>query len=319
MTSRVVPTPNPHGRRGWARWACAALATCLILLSSCSDSPTACLPGTFAERLQAAVDEGFAQSGGKGISVSVMVPGEPMWTGVAGVSHGSVPITERSVFAAGSITKTFTALTLLRLMEEGYLSLDDSLHTWFPAYPNVDPDITLRQLLNHTSGLSDFVDPPGWFSWLYSDPTRTWDMEEFFLETIRPPYFEKGTAWSYSTSGYLARLGNALMRERTLLEDSTYEEMTDFYFPNRHDEPMAYGYGLGLMWFDPSFVSGQKVLGHGGNPPGYAAGMLHLPDYGAIVALMDNTEEGEAMTVLGPVLEVIMDRGLTSPSSQGGS
>jgi len=388
--ARRVERPGPFdSRRLRGLRLGTVLAPYLFFLSSCSDTSTTGLSETLEENLQAAVDEAFAQAHGKGISVSVLVPGKPMWTGVAGVSHGSVPITEKSVFAAGSITKTFTALTLLRLKEEGYLALDDSLHAWFPAYPNVDPDITLRQLLNHTSGLSDFVDPPGWFSWLYSEPNKVWDMEEFFLETIRPPYFEKGTAWSYSTSGYLllrmiieratgstiaaqyrqhvleplgladtyvcpgdllptalvhgwfdlngdntyddfhtvpntafctaaggqvyttsadlAKLGNALMRERTILEDATYNEMTDFYYPSGHDEPMAYGYGLGLMWFDDSFISGQRAFGHGGNAPGYAAGMLFLPDYGAIVTLMDNTEEGEAMSVLEPVLNVVMD------------
>ena len=83
--------------------------------------------------------------------------------------------------------------------------------------------------------------------------------------------------------------------------------MTDFYFPSGHDEPMVKGYGLGLMWFDESFNGGDKVWGHGGNAPGYAAGMLYLPDYGVVVALMDNTEEGEAMIALEPILDVLMD------------
>ncbi len=361
----------------------------LFFFGGCSDTPTAGSPDTFAESLQAALDGAFHQAQGRGLSVTVLAPGEPPWTGVAGVSHGSVPITDRSVFAAGSITKTFTALTILRMAEDGLLSLDDSLHSWFPAYPHVDPDITLRQLLNHTSGLFDFVDKPGWFSWVYSDPSRTWEMEEFFLETVEAPYFEKGTAWSYSSSGYLllrmlieratgstvaaqyreqvleplglndtftvpgdllpstwahgwfdlngdggyedfstldntafctgaggqvyttspdlATLGRALMHDRTILQDATYDEMTDFYFPVGHDEPMVLGYGLGLMWFHDSFTGGHQVWGHGGNAPGYAAGMLYLPDHGVIVALMDNTEEGEAMMALDPILDVITD------------
>ena len=366
-----------------------ALLPCLLFFLSCADTPTSAASETLEEKLQAALDDAFAGALGKGISVTVLLPGESAWTGVAGVSHGTVPITDNSVFAAGSITKTFTALTILRLAEEGLLNLDDSLHAWFPPYPHVDPDITLRQLLNHTSGLSDFVDPPDWFQWLYSDPSRVWGMEEFFLETIEAPYFEKGTAWSYSTSGYLllrmiieratgstvaaqyrehvleplgltdtyvipgdllpatwahgwfdltgdgsyddfrtldntafctaaggqiyatsadlAKLGKTLMHDRAILNDATYGEMTDFYFPSGHDEPMVKGYGLGLMWFDESFVWGHRVWGHGGNAPGYAAGMLYLSDYGVVVALMDNTEEGEAVIVLDPILDVIMD------------
>jgi len=356
---------------------------------SCTGDGTGPTARTLEERLQAALDEGFAGTEGKGLSVAVLVPGRSMWTGVAGVSHDDVPITPRTAFGAGSITKTFTALTVLRLAEEGYLSLDDSLHSWLPDYPHVDHDITIRQLLNHTSGLSDFVDVPGWIIPLLQEPNRVWGMEEYFLETIREPYFEKGTGWSYSTSGYillrmiielasgstvgaqyreyvidplelsdtyvcpydplpadwahgwlditgddvyddfsiipttswcsavggavyttptdLTKLGDALMHERTLLDDPSYDEMTDFYYPSGHDEPMVYGYGLGLLWFNSSFVSGEKVWGHAGNAPGYAAGMLYMVDHGVVVSLMDNTEYGEAMIVVDGIFDVVTD------------
>lgn len=366
------------------------LLTVSVLFSAltlaCDGDGTAPTPLTLEQRLQAALNEGFAQTEGKGFSVAVLVPGRSMWTGVVGVSHDDVPITPRTVFGAGSITKTFTALTILRLAEEGFLSLDDSLHSWLPDYPYVDHDITIRQLLNHTSGLSDFADVPGWFIPLLNEPERVWGMEEYFLETIREPYFEKGTAWSYSTSGYLllrmiielasggtvgaqyrqyvieplglsdtyvcpydplpanwahgwlditgddvyddfsvlpntswcsavggavyttptdlAELADALMHERTILDDPTYDEMTDFYYPSGHDEPMVYGYGLGLVWFDSSFMSGHTAWGHGGNAPGYAAGTWYLVDHGVVLSVMDNTEEGDAMAA---VVESIFD------------
>ncbi len=343
---------------------------------------------TLGQQLQEALDEGFAQvSDGKGFSVAVWTPAQPMWTGVAGVSHAAVPITRRTVFAAGSITKTFTALTILRLAEAGILDLDDSLHSWLPDYAHVDRDINLRQLLNHTSGLSDFVDTPGWFIPLLNEPNRIWGMEEYLVNSITAPYFAKGTAWSYSSTGYvllrmiieqatggtiaeayryyviepldlldtytcheeslpgetahgwlditgdgvyddfstipntsfcsaaggqifttasdLAMLARAFMHRRTFLRASTYNEMTDFYLPSGHDEPMVQGYGLGLMWFNNAWTSGQTIWGHGGNAPGYAAGMLYMVDYGTVVTLMDNTEEGEAMVVLDRILDVI--------------
>jgi D-alanyl-D-alanine carboxypeptidase len=371
---------------------CQRLLEASVLFSavtvSCTGEQTAPTPLPLQEQLQAALDEGFAQVDGKGVSVAVVIPGAPMWTGVAGVSHSDVPIAPRTVFAAGSLTKTFTALTVLRLTEDGYLSLDDSLHSWLPEYPHVDRDITIRKLLNHTSGLSDFADQEGWIIPLLDQPDRVWGMEEYFLQTIRAPYFEKGTGWSYSTSGYLllrmiieqatgstvaaqykkyvfdplglhdtyvcpddplpsewahgwldingdnvyddfstipnisfcsatggqiyttaadlATLGNALMHDRTILQDTTYDEMTDFYFPTGHDEPLLYGYGLGLLWFNPDFVSGEKVWGHSGNAPAYAAAMLYMVDHGVVVSLMDNTHEGEAVSVAGRIFDVIM-------------
>ncbi len=370
--------------------SCAGNGTPLTPLTPEEHSQATLDEGFAEEQLQAALDEGFAGVDGRGFSVSVVMPGQPMWTGVAGVSHDAVPITRQTVFAAGTITKTFTALTILRLAEEGYLDLDDSLHSWLPDYPHVDRDITIRQLLNHTSGLSDFADPPGWFIPLVNEPNRVWGMEEYFLQTIREPYFEKGTGWSYSTSGYLllrmiielatgstvsaqyrqyvidplglthtytcpddplptdrahgwlditgndiyddlstlpntsfcsatggqvfttsgdlARLATAFMHERTFLDEATYAEMSDFHFPTGHDEPLVYGYGLGLAWFNRLFLSGQRVWGHGGNAPGYAAGMLYMVDYATVVIVMDNTGEGEAMgRILTQIFEVIMD------------
>ncbi|MEJ2218745.1 MAG: serine hydrolase [Gemmatimonadota bacterium] len=369
---------------------CRAVAVILCTAGAfaCAGDATAPEPTTFEDSLEAALDSGFAQTSGKGFSVAVLVSGRPMWTGARGVSHGTVAITPASVFAAGSITKTFTSLTILRLAEEGMLSLDDSLFRWLPSYPYVDSTITIRQLLNHTSGLSDFTDAQGWLIPLLEEPNRVWSMEEWFLATIQPPYFAKGTSWSYSTSGYLllrmiieratgstvaaqyhryvidplslhdtyvcpddslpatvahgwlditgdgvyddfatvprtafcsaaggqifstptdlAKLGNALMRERTILDDASYAEMTDFVFPTGHDEPLVYGYGLGFLWFNPTFFSGQKVWGHSGNAPGYAAAMLYLVDHDAVVALGDNTDAGDGMGTLDAILPVVV-------------
>jgi len=369
----------------YGRWLGVVLLSGVAV--ACSGAATEPLPVTLGEKLQAALDEGFAQTTGKGVSVAVVIPGEPMWTGSAGVSHGAVPITEKSVFAAGSITKTFTAVTILRLAEEGYLSVDDSLHAWLPPYPDVDPDITIRQLLNHTSGLSDLTHP-GWFIPLLQEPTRVWGMEEYFLHSVEPPLFPKGTGWSYSTSGYLllrmiiekatgstvasqykkyvlgplglrdtyvcpddalpsgrvhgwvditgdgvaddfdfipktawcsavggqifttaadlATLGKALMQERTLLSSASYDEMTDFILDVGTEEPLVHGYGLGLLWFNSAFMAGQKAWGHGGNAVGYSAGLIYMVDHGAIVSIMDNTDEGEAMGVLGGILNVVV-------------
>jgi D-alanyl-D-alanine carboxypeptidase len=112
----------------------------------------------------------------------------------------------------------------------------------------------------------------------------------------------------YSTSVDLARLAKALMHDRSILNAASYGEMTDFQYPSAHDEPMVLGYGLGLMRFAPDFAFGFDVWGHGGNAPGYAAGMLYLPAYGVAVGVADNTEEGEAMEVLEEILQVIVER-----------
>ncbi|MBN2357373.1 beta-lactamase family protein [candidate division KSB1 bacterium] len=60
------------------------------------------------------------------------------------------------LFAIGSITKIFVAILTLKLVEEGKLSLEDPLSKWLPEHPHVNSEITIRQLLNHTSGICMF-------------------------------------------------------------------------------------------------------------------------------------------------------------------
>lgn len=81
----------------------------------------------FADELEAALENGLRQYGGKGISVAVVMPGYDPWMGVRGVSHADAPITQDSLFSAGSIIKNFIAVVVLQLSEEGILDLDDPL------------------------------------------------------------------------------------------------------------------------------------------------------------------------------------------------
>ena len=68
------------------------------------------------------------------------------------------PVQPDSLFRIYSLTKPITSVAALMLYEEGHFSLDDPVSKWLPAYPHVDGSITLRQLLNHTSGLYMFWD-----------------------------------------------------------------------------------------------------------------------------------------------------------------
>jgi len=109
----------------------------------------------------------------------------------------------------------------------------------------------------------------------------------------------------FTTAPDLARLGADLMRDRTILTEASYAEMTDFNYPVGRDEPMVQGYGLGLMIIGPSFLGGRTVWGHGGNAPGYAAALLFLPAYDAVVGILDNTWDGQAMNTMLRIFEVI--------------
>lgn len=155
-----------------------------------------------AQRLQAVLDSVRAAQGIHGISASVLMNGRAMWQGCSGESHDGRAITSDMQFGIGSNSKLFTAAVVLKLQERGLLDVDDSLHTWLPRYRNIDTTITLRQLLNHTSGLADVNNVPGYPDTILANPDRVFTREEV-LRWVGPPHFAAGTSWEYSNTNYI--------------------------------------------------------------------------------------------------------------------
>ncbi len=171
----------------------------------------------YAHELQAAIDQVLQANQGDhdlGISAAVIVPGYATWTGVSGNSHPGVPITADMLFDAGSIEKNFEAALVLELAHENRLSLDDPLSKYLPAYPHVDGKITIRQLLNHTSGVFNVFEHPD-FPWVGSgvDYARSWKPEDVFSAFVLEPYGPPGYAQHYSSTNYL--LLTAIVEEIT--------------------------------------------------------------------------------------------------------
>jgi D-alanyl-D-alanine carboxypeptidase len=119
--------------------------------------------------------------------------------GLADAEH-SVPNRSNTIFKIGSITKQFTATAILILENEGRLSLSDDIRAYLPDYPTHGKEITLEQLLSHTSGIPDYVSLPGFFQ-NYVRKTMSVEAmtDQFKDEDLQ---FDPGTAWSYSGSGY---------------------------------------------------------------------------------------------------------------------
>ncbi len=117
----------------------------------------------------------------------------------SGVSNRETdtPVERDHKFRIASISKTFTAVVIHQLAEEGLLSLDDSLETWYPGFPNGE-NITIRHLLGHTSGIFDFVLDP---AVLEMGAEFTPD-ELIQIGAEHEPDFPPGTSWSYSSTGY---------------------------------------------------------------------------------------------------------------------
>lgn len=115
--------------------------------------------------------------------------------GLADVAR-RIPATPATNYRLASVTKQFTAAAVLQLAREGKLSVDDRVQQWLPSLPQ--RDVTIRQLLTHTSGLIDYEDviPEGTTRQLRdADVLR-------LLEPQTRTYFTPGTAYRYSNSGY---------------------------------------------------------------------------------------------------------------------
>jgi D-alanyl-D-alanine carboxypeptidase len=120
--------------------------------------------------------------------------------GLADVEN-EVPVTTTSVFRIGSITKQFTSSAIMQLVEKGRLSLDDKLGALLPNVPQAWRKVTLRELLNHTSGIRSYTDiGPRW--------TRRWreDMSpDSIVAFVRRDTldFAPGSKWRYNNTGYV--------------------------------------------------------------------------------------------------------------------
>jgi hypothetical protein len=115
---------------------------------------------TLGSRIQSAMEATLARTspwGKHGIGASVIVPRLAQWTGTVGMSDETTPIDPAMLFEIGSTSKTFITALILKLEEEGVLSIKDSVSKWLSPIENVNPNITLQQLLAHSSGVFDYV------------------------------------------------------------------------------------------------------------------------------------------------------------------
>jgi CubicO group peptidase (beta-lactamase class C family) len=145
----------------------------------------------------------WARTDGPGCAVEVSQDGNIVLErgyGMADLEQG-VAIRPDTVFNIASLSKQFTAVSLLLLQEQGKLSLDDDVRKYLPEVPDYGKRITLRHLANHTSGLRDLpavLALAGW-NWLDAVP------EQYALDVIarqKHLNFEPGSKYSYSNSGY---------------------------------------------------------------------------------------------------------------------
>ncbi len=162
-------------------------------------------------RLQAYLDSVHAAGSFPGANVAVRLPDGTLIaisTGVRDRDSG-VPLTPADRMPAGSVGKTFFGAVALQLVSEGALDLEAPIsrylgtEAWFERLPNA-PGVTVRQLMNHSSGIVRYEFNPRFLEDLLADPYRVWRPEEqlaYLFDSEAP--FAAGQGWTYSDTNYI--------------------------------------------------------------------------------------------------------------------
>ena len=138
-----------------------------------------------------------------GCALGIVKDGQLIYSngyGMANMEY-SIPNTDSTVFRIGSTSKQFTAACIIRLVEQGRLTLDETLQEIFPDFPDYAKKITIRHLLNHTSGIRDYLQL-SFLKGLGDDDFYTDDDVMAWLVNQRDLNFEPGAEFLYSNSGY---------------------------------------------------------------------------------------------------------------------
>ena len=179
----------------------------LVVLSfaqtSCNNKDESNNNNVLAAKLQAALDKERIDSNLVGISAAIWTESNGDWVGVSGNSHSNVALTSDMRFGMGSTSKNFTAALCLKLQDENKLNINDPISTWLPAYNNVNSNVTLKQLLNHQSGIADYLESPAFAGVVNgTNPTKVWTPTEI-LGLIGAPKFQPGASMAYSNTNFI--------------------------------------------------------------------------------------------------------------------
>ncbi len=159
----------------------------------------------FASRLEQAMDSNMKAQSMNGITSGVVFPDGSIWSAAGGRYYdaGVKPLHTDLLYDIGSNTKSMVAIIILQLEEEGKLSLEDTIYKYLSPMPNISYGITIRQLLEHKSGVADFtvnpdfqaiVNGPDYYQFI--SPVRV--LSDF----VSSPDFSPGSGFKYSSTGY---------------------------------------------------------------------------------------------------------------------
>ena len=158
--------------------------------------------------LQRVLDATVADGVIPGAVLSVTIPSYQVWSSASGLAdpQQQVPMQVDTPVRIGSLTKMFTAVVVLQLVEEGTIDLDTPISTWLPGVLTPSDTITVRQLLSHTTGLYDYLEDRSFVEQAYQESERVRTPDELVAYAQQfPSLFAPGTAgaWDYSSTNYV--------------------------------------------------------------------------------------------------------------------
>jgi len=162
------------------------------------------------DQVQIKLDQFRVARGFPGATIGFVLPDGRSAAVSTGVSDLAIkrPLVPTDLMLAGSIGKTFVAATMLQLASEGKVNLDDKIdhwfktEPWFPKLPNATT-ITVRMLLNHSSGIPNHADDEKFFKALAANPDRTWKPEDVLAFVLgKKALFAAGKSFLYADTNY---------------------------------------------------------------------------------------------------------------------
>lgn len=222
--------------------------------------------------------------------------------GMANLELG-IRIKPESVFRIGSITKQFTAAAIMKLVEQGKISLQDEITKFIPGYPVKGNKITVHHLLNHTSGIKSYTGMPNFFDTVRQD-FATMEMVDRFKN--QPMDFKTGDDYRYNNSGYF-------------LLGAIIEKVTGKSYAKYVDEAIFKPLGLKNTYYGshsriiPNRVDGYKPDGDGFLNADYLS-MTQPHAAGSIISTVDDLYKWNTAMHSGKVVSEKSFKLMTTPT-----
>jgi CubicO group peptidase (beta-lactamase class C family) len=270
-----------------------ALATLVVAFSTASSQRSTITRAAFAPKVDSLAKAYLKESGAPSVAVAVIRGKDTLAFTAYGTANiaASRAATPAMIYEIGSITKQFTAAAVMRLVEQGKVKLDDDMSKYIPQFPLQGRHVTIRQLLNHTSGIHSYTSSPDW--------QNTWSKDlspdEIIAFVARDTFdFAPGSAFRYNNTGYVM-LG-------MVIEKASGQRYAD-YLAAQFFKPLGLKHTAYCpsKTTDPNFASGYTKTPSGAAPAKYLS-LTHPFAAGALCSTVGDMVQWQRALAFGKVV-----------------